>query len=85
MARHPKVIISATSLGGAESFFEHRKTLEGADSIVPDNLLRFSIGLEHPDEPINDIEQALDKNLNCPIIFLWDSLKQNLDVITSAI
>jgi cystathionine gamma-synthase len=26
---------------------------------VPDNLLRMSIGLEHPDDLIADLEQAL--------------------------
>jgi cystathionine beta-lyase/cystathionine gamma-synthase len=28
---------------------------------VPDNLVRFSIGIEHPDDLIADIEQALAK------------------------
>lgn len=54
-----KVIVPATSLGGVESLAEHRKTVEGPASPVPDNLVRFSIGIEHPDDLIADLEQAL--------------------------
>lgn len=54
-----RVILPATSLGGVESLAEHRKTVEGPTSPVPDNLIRFSIGIEHADDLIADIEQAL--------------------------
>jgi cystathionine gamma-synthase len=54
-----KVFIPATSLGGVESLAEHRKTVEGASSPVADNLVRLSIGIEHVDDLIADIEQAL--------------------------
>lgn len=54
-----KLIIPATSLGGVESLAEHRKAMEGPDSPVPDNLVRLSIGLEHVDDLIADISQAL--------------------------
>ena len=54
-----KVVLPATSLGGVESLAEHRKTVEGPTSPVPDNLIRFSIGIEHADDLIADIEQAL--------------------------
>ena len=54
-----KVIVPATSLGGVESLAEHRKTVEGPSSPVPDNLIRLSIGIEHADDLIADIEQAL--------------------------
>ncbi|MGE3877366.1 MAG: PLP-dependent aspartate aminotransferase family protein [Parvibaculaceae bacterium] len=54
-----KVILPATSLGGVESLAEHRKTVEGPTSPVPDNLIRLSIGIEHPDDLIADLEQAL--------------------------
>lgn len=54
-----KVIVPATSLGGVESLAEHRKTVEGPTSPVPDNLVRLSIGIEHVDDLIADIEQAL--------------------------
>jgi len=50
----------ATSLGGVESLIEHRATVEGPNSVVPVNLLRLSIGIEHADDLIADIEQALD-------------------------
>ena len=49
----------ATSLGGPESLIEHRATAEGANSRAPVNLLRLSIGLEHPDDLIEDLSQAL--------------------------
>jgi cystathionine gamma-synthase len=54
-----RVIVPATSLGGVESLAEHRKTVEGPSSPVPDNLVRISVGIEHADDLIGDIEQAL--------------------------
>ncbi len=54
-----KVIVPATSLGGVESLAEHRKTVEGATSTLPDNLVRLSIGIENVNDLIADIEQAL--------------------------
>jgi len=49
----------ATSLGGPESLVEHRASVEAPGSGTPDNLLRLSIGLEHPDDLIADLDQAL--------------------------
>lgn len=49
----------ATSLGGTESLVEHRHTIEGDATGVPDDLLRLSIGIEHVDDLIGDLEQAL--------------------------
>ncbi|MCX2723022.1 trans-sulfuration enzyme family protein [Roseibium salinum] len=49
----------ATSLGGTESLVEHRQTIEGPDSGIPDNLLRLSVGIEHIDDLIADLDQAL--------------------------
>jgi cystathionine gamma-synthase len=54
-----KLIVPATSLGGVESLAEHRKTVEGPSSPVPDNLVRLSIGIENVNDLIADIEQAL--------------------------
>jgi cystathionine gamma-synthase len=54
-----KVFIRATSLGGPESLVEHRASVEAPGSGTPDNLLRLSIGLEHPDDLIADLDQAL--------------------------
>jgi len=49
----------ATSLGGVESLIEHRASVEGPDTKTPFNLLRVSVGLEHIDDLIADLEQAL--------------------------
>ena len=49
----------ATSLGGVESLIEHRSSIEGPTSPVPDDLLRLSAGIEDPSELIADLEQAL--------------------------
>jgi len=50
----------ATSLGGVESLIEHRASMEGPATDTPQDLLRLSIGLEHPDDLIADLAQALD-------------------------
>jgi cystathionine gamma-synthase len=49
----------ATSLGGVESLIEHRASSEAPGSPVPQDLLRISVGLEHPDDLIADLAQAL--------------------------
>lgn len=49
----------ATSLGGVESLIEHRASIEGPDTKTPRNLLRISVGLEHIDDLIADMEKAL--------------------------
>jgi cystathionine gamma-synthase len=47
----------ATSLGGVESLIEHRGSVEGPP--CPTDLLRLSVGLEHPDDLFSDLDQAL--------------------------
>lgn len=59
MAQNLKVFLAAASLGGVESLVEHRASVEGPNSLVPSNLVRFSIGIEDVDDLISDIEQAL--------------------------
>lgn len=54
-----QLISRATSLGGVESTWEHRRSSEGEDSATPDNLIRLSVGLEHPDDLMEDLDQAL--------------------------
>lgn len=54
-----RLFTRATSLGGTESLIEHRATSEGPASKTPPDLLRLSIGLEHPDDLIADLDQAL--------------------------
>jgi cystathionine gamma-synthase len=59
LAAGVKLFTHATSLGGPHSLIEHRASVEGAATRSPANLLRLSIGLEHPDDLIEDLEQAL--------------------------
>lgn len=59
VAARVKLFTRATSLGGVESLIEHRATIEGPDTRTPRNLLRVSIGVEHVDDLIGDLEQAL--------------------------
>lgn len=54
-----KLFRNATSLGSVESLLEHRVSVESPDTTTPDDLLRLSIGLEHPDDLIEDLRQAL--------------------------
>jgi cystathionine gamma-synthase len=54
-----RLFIRATSLGGPHSFIEHRASVEGPRSRTPRNLLRLSVGLEHYDDLIADLMQAL--------------------------
>ncbi|MGI9264612.1 MAG: trans-sulfuration enzyme family protein [Gammaproteobacteria bacterium] len=61
VAARVRLFTRATSLGGVESLIEHRASIEGPDTETPDDLLRLSIGLEHPDDLIADLAQALDK------------------------
>jgi len=53
------VFTNATSLGGVESLIEHRASVEGANPVSPDNLLRISVGLENAEDLIEDLTQAL--------------------------
>jgi cystathionine gamma-synthase len=57
--RGVRIFTCATSFGGTESLLEHRASVEGAATRAPDNLLRLSIGLEHPDDLIDDLNRAL--------------------------
>jgi cystathionine gamma-synthase len=54
-----RIFTCATSFGGTESLLEHRASVEGAATRSPDNLLRLPIGLEHADDLIEDLGQAL--------------------------
>lgn len=54
-----RLFIPATSLGGVESLIEHRKSIEGPHSVVPDNLIRVSVGIEDVDDLIADLDTAL--------------------------
>jgi cystathionine gamma-synthase len=54
-----RLFTRATSLGGPESLIEHRASSEGPGSRTAPGLLRLSVGLEHPDDLIEDLDQAL--------------------------
>ena len=54
-----RVFTRATSLGGTHSYIEHRASIEGSGTAAPENLLRLSIGLEHPDDLTEDLARAL--------------------------
>jgi cystathionine beta-lyase/cystathionine gamma-synthase len=57
----------AISLGGPETLVSHAATIaalmsrgERADLGITDGLVRISVGLEHPDDLIADLDQALE-------------------------
>ena len=56
-----EIIKRATSLGGVESTWEHRLSTEGEGSLTPETLIRMSVGLEHPDDLIDDLERSLKR------------------------
>ncbi len=56
-----RVFKRATSLGSVESLAEHRASVEGPGTLCPVDLVRLSIGIEHADDLIADIEAALNK------------------------
>lgn len=55
-----RLFTQATSLGGVESLIEHRASIKGESPTTPQGLLRVSVGLEHPDDLIEDLAQALE-------------------------
>jgi methionine-gamma-lyase len=64
-----QLIKLAVSLGGTESLAEHPATMTHSDISpelqktmnITEKMVRLSIGVEHPDDVIADIEQALSK------------------------
>ncbi len=59
-----RVFLLGESLGGVESLIEHparmtHASLEGSGIEVPATLVRLSVGIEHPDDLIADLGQAL--------------------------
>jgi cystathionine gamma-synthase len=60
VASRVRLFVNATSLGGTESLVEHRASSEGPGSPTPESLLRASIGLEHPDDLVEDLAQAFE-------------------------
>lgn len=63
VAANVKLFTRATSFGGTHSLIEHRASIEAPGTLTPPNLLRLSIGLEHPADLIDDLNQALNQIL----------------------
>lgn len=59
VARNTRLFKEATSFGGVESLIEHRAPIEGPGTKVPEDLLRLAVGIEHIDDLIADLDQAL--------------------------
>lgn len=55
-----RLIANATSLGGVESLWERRRRWALESKIVPENLIRLSVGCEDVDDLWNDIKYALE-------------------------
>jgi cystathionine gamma-synthase len=60
VAASTRLFHRATSLGGVESLVEHRSSVEGPTSPVPDDLLRLSVGIEDAGDLIEDLTRAID-------------------------
>jgi cystathionine gamma-synthase len=60
MCNSSKLITNATSLGGVESIWERRRRWATESATVPENLIRFSVGIENVDDLWDDIQQALN-------------------------
>jgi cystathionine gamma-synthase len=56
-----RVFTHATSLGGVESTLERRARYLSERDLVPEDLLRVSVGCEHADDLWRDLENALEQ------------------------
>jgi cystathionine gamma-synthase len=64
VCRRTRLFFLAESLGGVESLIEHpgrmtHASVAGSPLEVPSNLVRLSVGIEHPDDLLEDLAQAL--------------------------
>jgi cystathionine gamma-synthase len=55
-----KLITNATSLGGVETLWERRRRWPIESEVVPESLIRVSVGIENVEDLWDDIKQALD-------------------------
>jgi cystathionine gamma-synthase len=65
LTRRTRLFTLAESLGGVESLIElpgvmTHASVAGTDAEVPADLVRLSVGIEHPDDLVADLEQAMD-------------------------
>jgi cystathionine gamma-synthase len=64
VAERTSLFFLAESLGGVESLIEvpapmTHASVAGSPLEVPDTLVRLSVGIEHPDDLVGDLERAL--------------------------
>jgi len=64
VAQRTKLFFLAESLGGVESLIEvpapmTHASVAGSPLALPDTLIRLSVGIEHPDDLVADLQQAL--------------------------
>jgi cystathionine gamma-synthase len=64
VCRRTRLFFLAESLGGVESLIEHpgrmtHASVAGSPLEVPGNLVRLSVGIEHADDLVEDLAQAL--------------------------
>jgi cystathionine gamma-synthase len=64
VCRRTRLFFLAESLGGVESLIEHparmtHASVAGSPLEVPPTLVRLSVGLEHPEDLVEDLAQAL--------------------------
>ena len=64
VAERTRIFFLAESLGGVESLIEvpgpmTHASVAGSPLEVPESLVRVSVGIEHPDDLVADLEQAL--------------------------
>ena len=66
IVRRTKLFLLAESLGAVESLIEvpgpmTHASVSGSPLEIPDNLIRLSVGIEHPEDLVADLGQALDQ------------------------
>jgi cystathionine gamma-synthase len=58
MCNSSTLITNATSLGGVESIWERRRRWATESYTIPENLIRFSVGIENVDDLWSDIQSS---------------------------
>lgn len=58
MCNSSTLITNATSLGGVESIWERRRRWATESYTIPENLIRFSVGIENVDDLWSDIQSC---------------------------
>jgi cystathionine gamma-synthase len=59
VAESTRLWVHATSLGGVESLIERRRRWPAENPLVPEGLLRLSVGIEDPEDLWSDLSRAL--------------------------